>query len=653
MSDADPLGPIEKLAANRHLAHLTLFARRHQHESPDFHDEIINFLHSRVPYGVILAFRGAAKSTLAEEDLVLDALLRQFHNCVIVGSSETRAAERLLSIANELENNEAIQHIFGNVKSRPWGQTKIVLKNGVVIQAIGRDQAVRGLKHLDWRPDRVLLDDVEDRENVQTPLGRSKTMFWLLSELIPVCDPSHIVRCLATPMNPDSVPVRLIRDADWPSLTIPIKFRGEDGAWTPSWDDRYPLSWINEREEMYQKLGELHVFNQEYLCDTSPGLKGGVFPSLFVEHRVRTYEPVYIMVDPARGGTGRRTATTGFAVWSYIGPRIHVWKAEGLTLMPDKIIDHIMELDEEFSPVWVGVEETGLEEFIMQPLRAEMLKRNKIVPLKGIRAPRSKLDFISGLQPYAANGELTVNERFPDLDQQLANFPAGQIDVPNALAYALTMKPGLPVYDSFTQDHVVETLYIDKERDLWLAMNATKTLLTGVLLQYTYGKILIFADYVIEGDPADTVPLLLREVSMMARMPLKVSIGPHHWEQWQNVGLRQALARAPLDPERGTAPERGREVLRDEFQRLARGEPALRVARGARYTINGFAGGFARAFDRRHNPAAEPEAGLYRTLIEGLESCLGALKLEQAEEDGPMWAQTEDGRRYMRYGTAR
>jgi hypothetical protein len=45
------------------------------------------------------------------------------------------------------------------------------------------------------------------------------------------------------------------------------------------------------------------------------------------------------------------------------------------------------------------------------------------------------------------------------LKEQLLNFPRGLKDVPNALAYAMLMSPGDPVYPEFSaSQHVVHGL---------------------------------------------------------------------------------------------------------------------------------------------------------------------------------------------------
>jgi hypothetical protein len=66
---------------------------------------------------------------------------------------------------------------------------------------------------------------------------------------------------------------------------------------------------------------------------------------------------------------------------------------------PDQIIDHIFKIAADYHPVIIGIERDGLEEFILQPLRHEQMRRGAIVPIAGYRAPRGKLSFIAALQP--------------------------------------------------------------------------------------------------------------------------------------------------------------------------------------------------------------------------------------------------------------
>lgn len=59
---------------------------------------------------------------------------------------------------------------------------------------------------------------------------------------------------------------------------------------------------------------------------------------------------------------------------------------------------------------------------------------------------------------------------------------------------------------------------------------------------------------------------------------------------------------------------------RDEIRALLQRPNALRIALTARWTLNAFAAGFSYAIDKNGMVSAEPREGVYRCLMEGLES---------------------------------
>ena len=105
---------------DRWAAHLQLFRHRHRDLSPPGHEDLVRRIYSRTPRLNIEGFRGFAKTTYLEEACLIGALYREFHNCVIVAASHTRACDRVDSIANECDVNPYISEIFGPQKGGVW-----------------------------------------------------------------------------------------------------------------------------------------------------------------------------------------------------------------------------------------------------------------------------------------------------------------------------------------------------------------------------------------------------------------------------------------------------------------------------------------------------------------------------------------------------
>src|SRR5215472_13083531 len=113
------LSPRDALVArfyrNRVEAHEVIFAHRHPQASPPFHKEMINDWHGLHPRVLDMVFRGSAKSTIAEEAVILLACFREFKNGLFVGANKDRAQERLHAVRNEFEFNELIRKLFGDM----------------------------------------------------------------------------------------------------------------------------------------------------------------------------------------------------------------------------------------------------------------------------------------------------------------------------------------------------------------------------------------------------------------------------------------------------------------------------------------------------------------------------------------------------------
>src|SRR5262245_37081630 len=97
-----------RMAASPRLAHQVLFQDRHWLPTPAFQWDIIDLWHSDNQRVVIQAFRGAAKSTTAEEAILIQALFKRYRNAIILGETYDRACDRLRAIKHQIENNEYI-----------------------------------------------------------------------------------------------------------------------------------------------------------------------------------------------------------------------------------------------------------------------------------------------------------------------------------------------------------------------------------------------------------------------------------------------------------------------------------------------------------------------------------------------------------------
>lgn len=644
MTDRETL--LKQLGTDRIMAHQVLFRHRHPDVTPAFHDEIINLWHANDPAALVMVFREGGKSTIAEEAFVIGAGFRLFHNALIIGSTEKRSVERLRAIKHELEHNEMVQALFGELVGPVWNEAEVILANGVRIIAVGRGQSLRGTKHLHYRPDFCFCDDIEEEENVRTPEARAETLSWFMSTVVPALDVAARIRVNATPLDREALPYKIQHELGWPTRVYPIEYVDADGVRQATWPSRYSLEWIDERKKQFANTGRMTEYMREYMCIAEdPERK--IFKSeyLKVENHVLTWQPVYAFFDPAR--TVKSTSsTTGWAVWSYAGRKVYVWDGGGDYWRPDEIVAKVFDVEGQYRPVAIGVERDGLEEFLLQPLRHEAMRRGLYLPLVPMKAPRGKLDFISGLQPHFKGGDIIFAKDLPELRAQFLSFPSGQIDGPNALAYAQLMHPEA-VYDNFGFDHVVDEFRVRDRDPVWLAVNARHGFVTGVLVQLVKDNVHVVADFLEEGD-VGAIAAIVARAAALAGKGFTLVCPPEHFGAYNHLGLRGAVGRIPAELSRGAAPELGRVEIRSLLERRRGGMPGLQVSLVARHVVNALAAGFAYEIGRDGALKSEPKDGLYRCLLEGLESFTGMLRFASFADRGqPNVVVTASGQRYI------
>jgi hypothetical protein len=279
-----------------------------------------------------------------------------------------------------------------------------------------------------------------------------------------------------------------------------------------------------------------------------------------------------------------------------------------------------------------------------------MSRRNLVVPVRAMKAPVGKMSFIRGLQPFFKAREVIFAKPMPELQAQLLSFPSGKIDGPNALAYALRMRPGTAVYEDFNFTNIVDTLEVNKRVPAWLAVNATGTWTTGVLVQSIDGALHVVADWVREGPPGEGLAGIVAAAGLESgRAPLRVVAGPSHFTGHDAVGLRAASHRVPVGLRTGSDLATGGAELRRLLKQTHKGQPSLRVSTQARWALNAFSGGYCRDVLRSGELSEFTKAGPHKVLMEGLEAFAGLLRAGVASDDDTERHHdiTPDGRRYL------
>lgn len=638
---------LEKFHGNPYLAHDIIFESRRKDKSPEFDKDILDLFYSHDQKVLAEAFRGAGKSTRGEEYAILELLFQRSKFALLIGNTYDSACQRLATIKYELENNENIIELFGNQVGPTWTYDTIVLSGGQRIQAFGARQSLRGAKtDRNDRPDLAVVDDLEDEDNVMTEQARNKTRRWFDGSLVPALIPKGKIRMVGTPLHPKALLEEKRNSKEWKSLVVPICYI-KDGREVASWPARFPMKWIEQTRHNFMEAGSITEFEQEYMCRAEDKASKPFQPEMFRRgvpapgHRI-----VEIMVDPARTVNLKTSARTGYAVWSWLGNQLTVLKAYGAFHKPDEIINEIFKLNEEYSPWAVGVEKDGLEEFIMQPLRHEQLKRGETVPIVPLKAPKDKQAFISGLQAFYMAGDVIHTDQCRDLEQELLAFPTGRVDVANALAYAPKMRSGKPVYEDFGPQHIFDNLQPHKKAKRYLAVSATPAMVAAVLLQYRDNNLYVIKDWVRNEPAIEGLPIILQEATLEAGEFITVTPA-EQMDKYTNNGIPSVFKGRRNKIIRGNLASTSVGCIGDRLKTTNKGVPAFQVSSEAKWVINGMARGYSRKMQSDGSYEDLPERNQYSLAIEAIESFTSYVKNGMLEGDDELTrAMTSSGREY-------
>jgi predicted phage terminase large subunit-like protein len=129
--------------------------------------------------------------------------------------------------------------------------------------------------------------------------------------------------------------------------------------------------------------------------------------------------------------------------------RLYLRDAKSGKMYPDEFYDNVFEMAIRLGAKVIGIETTGLEEFLKQPIKNEMFRRGiffELVWLKargGTKDEKGKALRIRELVPYYRLGYIYHNASCPDirkLEQQLLMFPRSALwDLMDAEAYIVEM----------------------------------------------------------------------------------------------------------------------------------------------------------------------------------------------------------------------
>lgn len=474
-------------------------------KSPHFHEELDEIWNRGVMKGrnplkeakvisrlkgsrqVVAAPRGHAKSTNFTFKDDLHAILYAYKHYILILSDSSEQAEGFLDdIKTELEDNANIIMDFGSLKGdKVWRTGVILTKTDIKAEAIGSGKKVRGRRHRNWRPDLIVLDDIENDENVNTPEQRRKLKNWFDKAVSKAGDTYTDIMYIGTILHYDSLLNNVLQNPRYKTR----KYRAviSEAVNTKLWDEWEGIytNLFNENheedarafyeaheEEMllgaevlweeklsYYDLMEIKVsegtasFNSELQNDPIDPESATFNPEWFDYYEPELVDfssPEFVFVaanDPSLGKNKKSDTSSiiNLALSTKTG-YMYVADASVERRKPDVIIDDVFEMNRRLKRDYkkgfykFGVEVVQFQYFFKEVMAAKSAEEGEYIPIEEIQSTVNKVLRIESLQPVIKNKYLKFNREHKTLLKQLQEFPMGKNDdAPDGLQMAVQL----------------------------------------------------------------------------------------------------------------------------------------------------------------------------------------------------------------------
>ena len=246
-------------------------------KSPEFHRELINrFFSLRNEYTA--APRGFSKTTIIQTCIMFSVVNGMDNFIALIEKTFTEAAEVLKGVHDEFLDNERILICYGEmIGKKDLAKTALLIKtknkdaegdtfiNGVRLRGKGFNSTIRGLKSRQWRPTRILLDDVEEDDHINNPEQREKYLNNYNKGIQPAIDTTGTIKVFGTILHQDSLLKNLI---DSHHGKIFKAYDKDDPENTLLWAERWSFETLEaKKKDMTQNGRSANAFAQEYLND--------------------------------------------------------------------------------------------------------------------------------------------------------------------------------------------------------------------------------------------------------------------------------------------------------------------------------------------------------------------------------------------------
>lgn len=251
--------------------------------------------------------RGFSKTVILKLYVVWCVLFTDRRFILIICNTEKLAFNFLKDVADMLDSPN-IKAIFGDWRAKMYEdnnaqKTFSFRGRDINLAAIGSGGSLRGLNLKYVRPDVVVMDDMQNRDEAGNPDIAKEKLIWMLGTLMKACHPQRCVYIFVGNMYPfeGSILRKLKHSDDWVSfITGAILSDGKS-----LWPEHRPLEDLMAELKSDTDMGHPELFFSEVMNDEDSGTVSGIDVSKIPDcpHHldIGQAQGGFIIIDPSLG----------------------------------------------------------------------------------------------------------------------------------------------------------------------------------------------------------------------------------------------------------------------------------------------------------------------------------------------------------------
>lgn len=364
------------------------------HKTPPVHLAMLDKMVGDSSFVANLCFRGAAKTTLFVEYMILYIAVfeglpnfGEISGMLFVGDSMDNGVKNVKkNIKYRYENSDFLKHYLPEATFTD-NYLEFTNRRGhsLGVKMFGARTGLRGSKIFAKRPTLAVLDDLVGDEAADSQATMDSIKDTVYKGVFNALDPTkRKIVFNGTPFNKEDILVEAVESGGWDVNVWPVceKFPCTKQEFKGAWPDRFSYETVKETYEFMLANGKLPAFLQEMMLRIT-----GDENRLVLDDEIKWYERTellknksrynfYITTDIATSEKDKANRSV-ISVWAYNANGDWFW-VDGV--VHRKTINHtwdeLFRLVSEYSPQGVGIEVSGQQGAYINTLQSEMMRRN-------------------------------------------------------------------------------------------------------------------------------------------------------------------------------------------------------------------------------------------------------------------------------------